>query len=699
MRVIQILPKIKAGGVERGVLDLARYFKDNQKYPYFETIVVSSGGDLTYLLKQQGLKHYQISVDKKSPFSLFQIKKIKRIIQRENPDIIHARSRVPAWISFFASRNTDSHFITTAHGIYKNRISSEVMGWGKFVVCPSGVVAQHMKKKYGVPEEKIVIIHRWVDLDKFKFKDSQAHLKSNSIVSVGRISPSKGYEHLIKAFRKVVRFNPYLKLKIVGSADKSKEGYLNQLKTLVTRFSLNYNVEFLGFRQDVEEVLSKARVLVVPSLIKEAFGRVVIEAASCGAPVIATKVGGLQEIIESGKDGLLVPPADSEALADAILKVVDSPSLAADISEAARKKVERFYTMENSLNRLEKVYQRAHKEERILVTKISSFGDIILIIPSLARLRQKFPNAKIYLLTSKRYVALFYDCPYIDKVITVPDGYKKLKEVFKVSSRLRRLSFDYIIDLQNSRTTQLISFLSFARKTFGFRRKLGFLFNYSAAYKKEELIDPLSSQEKILKLLGVTFSQKKLEFWESQTLKFTGFNLEKSKFIGLSVSASLRRQAKNWPLDNINRFIKLFLKGFPGYNILLIGDEACQSQADRIKNFHKSRKIINLCGKTKVRELIQVLKRLDVFVAPDTATLHLAQSLGVEVIGLFGPTDPRRHTVEAQNLHIIDKGLSCRHCYKNKCQTHECMKNISPKEVFLKTQTILREKETKTNLK
>lgn len=689
MKVIQILPKIKTGGVERGVLDLVRFFSSDQDPLELESIVVSSGGDLLYLLDQWKIPHYQIRVDRKSLLSLREIPKVAKLILREKPDIIHARSRVPAWISFFASRNKSCHFLTTAHGVYRNKFSSEVMGWGKFVICPSKVVAKHMKSKFGVPEEKIVIIPRWVDLDSFRFVDYHSRLKSNSIFALGRITPSKGYEHLIKAFSRVVRHNPYLKLKIVGSVDQSKEKYLTRLKTLVARFSLNYNVEFIGFRQDVEKVLTEARILVVPSLIEESFGRVVVEAGACGVPVIASKVGGLEEIIDHGKDGLLVPPADPAALSESILKLLNDSSLAQGLSIQARKKVEKKYTMQESLTRIKSIYQRSIIVKRILITKVSSLGDLILAIPSLAQLRRDFPEGQIYLLTSKEYASLFYDCPYINKVIAVSSKYKKIKEIFKISKKLRRFSFDYIVDLQNNRSTQLITFLSFPRKSFGFKRKLGFLFNYTAEYKQGQKISPLDSQERILKLLGLRFQEKELKFWGAKSSQIDKFGLEGNNFIGIAISASLRRPAKNWPLENINHFIKIFLKEYPDYRILLIGDKCSQGRANKISNFNKTNRIIDLSGKTRIRELIEVFKKQRVFIAPDTATLHLAQSLGVETIALFGPTNPKIHTVPGSNLHIIDKRLSCCHCYRNVCQSHECMKKISPKEVFLKVQNIL----------
>lgn len=691
MRVIQILPKMKAGGVERGVLDLARFFKNKDDGQKLESLVISAGGELLYLLDEWGIKHYQVRVERKSFLSLFAIPKVARIILKEEADIIHARSRVPAWISFFASRNKNCHFLTTAHGMYKNRFSSEVMGWGKFVVCPSKVVARHMKTQYQVPEEKIEIIPRWVDLNKFKYIGTKDRLKSNFIVSVGRITPSKGYEHLIKAFRKVARHNPYLKLKIIGSTDKGKERYLNYLKTLTRRFSLNYNVEFSGFRHDVETILSQAKVLVAPSLIDEAFGRVVVEAAACGVPVVAAEVGGFQEIIDNGRDGLLIPPADSDSLAEAILKLINDPLLAEKISLRAREKVERLYTMEKALSGLEKVYQKALSQERILVLKFSSLREVLLSASSLACLRRDFPRAKIYLLTLKKYADLFYDSPYLDKVITVSSPSLKLKEIFAAAKKIRRLSFDYIIDLQNNRASRLISFFSFARRSFGLKSGLSFLLSRAASPAKE-INNPLKNNETILKLLGVRPPDKNFLFNKEIPFSFTGLQLGQ-KCLGLSLaSGSVYPAAKIWPLDKINAFLKLFLKEYPDYEVVLTGSPGSEKTAEAVVSFHKSQRIVNLCGRTGLPEFAGLLRKLSLFLTLDTAALYLSQSLGVKTIGIFGPTDPKKRAMPSDNLEIIDKQFSCRDNCRRRCRSPECIRSITSKEVFLKVRQVLDQK-------
>ncbi|MCM8756536.1 MAG: glycosyltransferase family 4 protein, partial [Candidatus Omnitrophica bacterium] len=315
MNIMQMVPKMDIGGVERGVLDIAKYFKDR---PH-KIIVVSGGGRLVKKLEEYKVKHYKLGVYKKSPLSLLLIRKIRRIIEDENIDIVHARSRVPGWIGFFATRNRETDFITTAHGAYSKHIFSEVMAWGKFVICPSQIIARYMQDSFGVPKEKIVLINRWVDLDNFKFSEDKYRDSSATIVSIGRISPIKGYQYLIEAMRKVVRVNPYAILNIVGSAEKSKLDYFNYLKNLVNQYALSYNVYFLGYHQDIESILKKAKIIVVPSIGEESFGRVIIEAFACGVPVIATKVGAFPEIIDNGKDGILVSPRDSEAISEAII--------------------------------------------------------------------------------------------------------------------------------------------------------------------------------------------------------------------------------------------------------------------------------------------------------------------------------------------------------------------------------------------
>jgi lipopolysaccharide heptosyltransferase II len=682
---MQILPRMEVGGVERGVLDLATYFKKTQAAGLdadIENIVISGGGRLIKELEKDGITHYELSVYKKSLFSLFLIPKLKKIINKEKINIIHARSRVPGWLSFFASRGKNACFVTTIHGIYKNKWSSEVMGWGKFVICPSRAVARHMKEKFFVPEEKIVIINRWVNLNKFKFTESSKRKQSNTIVSIGRISPSKGYEYLIEGFKKVIRQNPYLKLKIVGAPDQTKMDYFQHLKTLVNRFSLSHNVEFSGFRQDIENVLSEAKIAVSSSVIDEAFPRAVLEASACGIPIIATEVGGVSEIIENEINGIMVEPKNSEAIARAILRLTDDTTLADTIAQKGREKIEKMYSMEKSLKETAQVYKQALSLKRILAIKTSSLGDIILAIPSFKALKENFPEGKVSVLVLKKYASILYGCPYVDEIITLENDYKRLKNILSIAKDLRRHSFDYIIDLQNNRASHLISFLTFPQYSFGYLRKWGVLLTKHIRYIRN--LDPLSSQEKILELIGIRIKEKKLTFWDIKTdVSEKIFGSEKN-LIGINISASKRWLTKNWPVNHIKSLIELINKNLPAYKIVLLGDSDSKTTVTEIEST-TIRASFNLCGKTNLQDLPSIIKKLQVFVTPDTATLHLAQALNVPTIGLFGPTDPSRHTVKSKNLYIICKELLCSFCYNPKCKLDKinlCMEKISAQEVF-----------------
>ncbi len=683
MRIMQILPRMEVGGVERGVIDLATYFKNEaNKEANIENIVVSGGGRLIKGLDTEGIVHYELPVYKKSFSSVFLIPKLAKIIDKEKINIIHARSRVPGWISFFASRGKSSCFVTTIHGIYKNKWSSEVMGWGKFVICPSRAVARHMKEKFFVPEEKIVVINRWVNLSKFKFTESRKRKQSNTVVSIGRISPSKGYEYLIEGFKKVVRQNPYLKLKIVGAPDKAKMDYFQHLKTLVNRFSLNHNVEFCGFRQDVENVLSEAKIAVSPSIIDEAFPRAVLEASACGIPIVATEVGGVSEIIENEINGIMVEPKNSEAIARAILKLADDTALADTIAQKAREKIEKMYSMEKSLTETAEVYRKALSLKRILVIKASSLGDIILAIPSFKALKENFPESRIAVLVLKKYAPILYGCPYVDEIITLENDYKRLKNILEVAKNLRRKSFDYIVDLQNNRASHLISLLTLPQYSFGYSRKWGFLL--TKHIKDRQGLDPLSSQEKILELVGARIKEKKLFFWETKAGSFEKLSANETNLIGINISASQKWLTKNWPTHHIASLIEIINKNLPGYKIVLLGDSENSGAVKEIEST-AVKSVINLCGKTTLQDLPGVIKRLRVFVTPDTATLHLAQALNVPTIGLFGPTDPNRHTIKNENLFVLCKELLCSFCYNSKCKLDKvnlCMEKISPQEVF-----------------
>ena len=160
MKILQILPELNVGGVETGTLDLAKYLLRRGH----KAVVVSAGGSLVKDLEVMGVKHYRLPVHNKSLFSMIKsIGPLADIIRKEGIDIVHARSRAPAWIAYFACRRTKTVFITTCHGYYTKHLFSYVMGWAKRVIVLSNVIARHMLEDFAVPLERIRLVPRSVD--------------------------------------------------------------------------------------------------------------------------------------------------------------------------------------------------------------------------------------------------------------------------------------------------------------------------------------------------------------------------------------------------------------------------------------------------------------------------------------------------------------------------------------------------------
>ncbi|MBI4335122.1 MAG: glycosyltransferase, partial [Candidatus Omnitrophica bacterium] len=285
MNVLQVVPELNVGGVETGTVDLARWLTANGH----KAVVVSAGGKLVRQIESAGARHYQVDVARKSPFSVAQsIRQLKEIISKEEIQIVHARSRVPALAAFFAARATNRVFITTAHGYYKNHPFSGVMGWGRFVIVASNVMARHMMENFKVPFDRIRLVPRGVDLARYQF-DEEITLGQRSqpftIGMVSRLTPLKGHEYFLRAVAIVARTMPHIKVLIVGDTPKGKEKYREELKLLSRRLGIMNIVEFAGPSDEVKEIFNKLDAFVLATVVPEGFGRVIVEAQATGVPV------------------------------------------------------------------------------------------------------------------------------------------------------------------------------------------------------------------------------------------------------------------------------------------------------------------------------------------------------------------------------------------------------------------------------
>jgi len=687
LNILQILPELNVGGVETGTLDLAKYLvRLNHK-----AVVVSAGGNLVKDLEAVGARHYQLPVHKKSLFTMFRmVRHLADIIKKEEIDIVHARSRVPAWIAYFACRKTRTIFITTCHGYYKKHPFSYIMGWGKRVIVLSNIIARHMIEDFGVPHERIRLIPRSVDQERFKYSNPATRRgKEFNVGIIGRITPIKGHLFFIKAMAKVAREVAYLKIWIVGDAPQSRKDYKEQVQVLVRRLGLGHCTEFLGTQKNIPEILSHLDLLVLATTTHEAFGRVIIEAQAAGVPVIATKVGGVVDIIENNNNGILVPPADPVSMAEEAVKIFKDPVLASGLAQAAVNKVKESYNIELMVGRTVKVYEDASVNFSLLIIKLSSLGDVILSTPSIREIRKKFPHHKISFLVGEESKDILLNCPYIDELLVVDLKNKDrgIRGVLAIARILRKKNFDLVIDLQNNRLSHLLSFLSLSLNRYGYNnKKWGFLLNHALRDDKAR-IGPVEHQFRVLKLLGINLMNSSLELWPSKSdedyveeLLNEHWLSDDQKIIGINISASTRWLTKRWPREYIVRLCDEL--GLKNMRVVITGTEEDLPDANMLVNSAKNTKIINACGKTSVNQLAALIKRCAVYISADSSPLHIAAAVGTPIVAFFGPTDPCRHMPAAKDYIIINKELNCSPCYKTKCKHRKCMNAISVEDVL-----------------
>jgi len=328
--VLQILPNLgSSGGVERGTVEVAEAIVETGG----RAIVISAGGPKVHELKRIKAEHIELPVNSKNPFVMFaNIQRIADVIRREGVDVVHARSRAPAWSAYFAARKTGKPFVTTFHGTYGlgwflKRKYNSVMTLGERVIAPSGFIAGHIRRIYGVPNRKIRTIHSGVDVALFDPKNVSAERIINLanawrltdghpvIMLPGRLTRWKGQAIFIEAVAKLDRRD--IRCLLVGG-DQGRGEYRKELEGLVSKHNLGEVVRIVDHCDDMPAAYMLSDIVISASTEPEAFGRVIVEGQALGRLVIGSKHGGAQETIKEGETGWLVPPVDSDALAAAI---------------------------------------------------------------------------------------------------------------------------------------------------------------------------------------------------------------------------------------------------------------------------------------------------------------------------------------------------------------------------------------------
>ena len=333
MRVVQLLPELNEGGVERGVVELSRELVNRG----VESWTISAGGRLVKQLEADGGHHVLLDLASKNPLTAFsRIRALRRILQEIKPDILHARSRVPAWLAVLANRKLKLPFVTTVHGFNSVNRYSQVMTAGNCVICVSGAIRDYVVNHYAVAEDKLVVIPRGVDLVQFdpacldqdytlsfraKFKLDERFVVS----SVGRVTQLKDYETFLRAIGLIRQHEPTVLGLIVGGVHPDKRDYFTELQKLVSKLGLENHICFTGSQREVAEIYSLSRVVVSSSKKPESFGRSAAEALAMGVPVVASGHGGMLDIVIDGQTGHLFEPGNAVELAEKVLMALEHP--------------------------------------------------------------------------------------------------------------------------------------------------------------------------------------------------------------------------------------------------------------------------------------------------------------------------------------------------------------------------------------
>lgn len=351
--VLQVLPSLSEGGVERGTIEIVEALAAAGARP----LVASAGGRLVPAVARAGGHHVTLPLMTKDPLDiLLNARRLRRLIRAEAVDLVHARSRAPAWSALLAARRTGRPFVTTWHGVYREnlpgkRLYNSVMARGARVIAISDFVAARVARDYGVGPDRLRIIHRGADTRAFDpsriggeridrlVRAWRLPDDAPVVLLAGRIVPWKGQRLAVEALARLADRRAVLVL--VGSG-KPRE--IAALCALAERLGVAERLRFAGHCADMPAAYAIATVVIAPSLAPEPFGRVVVEAQALGRLVVVSDHGGAAETVAHGVTGWRVPPGDAASLAAAVdAGLALPPEALALFGENARASVlERF---------------------------------------------------------------------------------------------------------------------------------------------------------------------------------------------------------------------------------------------------------------------------------------------------------------------------------------------------------------------
>jgi len=363
--LLQVLPHLNSGGLVSGAIEIANFVKAKGG----KSILVSSGGFREIEVLKNNCISIHLPLDTKNPLTIYKNKKrLIKIIEKYRVNIVHARSRAPAWSAYLATKKLNVSFITTFHGTYGlenflKRKYNEIMIKGRYVIAISKFIKEHIRSEYKKTQD-VYVVPRGINESFFSPENvttariiaTAKKIKTDefkkTILMPGRLTSWKGHEIAIRAISLLNDNN--IKLIILGDS-QNRIRYKNNLKKLVAKLGLNNNVLFLEQTRDLPAFMMLADLVISCSTKPEAFGRTILEAQAMGRPVLAFNHGGSVELIKENKNGILSKPLDIKEFSDNIRKCLimtlnERQKLSTESIRNVRKKYLTTMMCEKTLN-------------------------------------------------------------------------------------------------------------------------------------------------------------------------------------------------------------------------------------------------------------------------------------------------------------------------------------------------------------
>ena len=340
INVLQVIPKLGYGGAETGCYDIAHYLAEKD----CGSFIATSGGDLLKFVKKNKVKIFKLPVHSKNPLLIiFNAIFLAIIILIKKINIVHARSRAPAWSCYFACLITNRVFVTTFHGTYNfksklKKFYNSVMLRSKLTIAGSNFIFNHINENYNEylnKKKKLRVIFRGINIDYFNQKNisilKQEKLKREwelssekfTILMPGRLTYWKGQEKFIESLNILIEdYNVSNFQAVFLGSDQGRKVYKKKLLSLIERYSLTKKIKFIDHCSEMPLAYSLADLVVSASIEPEAFGRVSVEAQSMGKPIVASNIGGSKETVLNKKSGFLYKFDDPRELAKNLNTVI-----------------------------------------------------------------------------------------------------------------------------------------------------------------------------------------------------------------------------------------------------------------------------------------------------------------------------------------------------------------------------------------